>query len=93
MEEEHEVQLFFHCGERCRVDPIPGGFAVSDGSRSIRILLPEREGARSAVERGSIAPIAGWVSRAFDAREPTSTIVWQARLSGSSCLRTEIFVT
>ncbi len=92
MEEEHEVELFFHCGEHCRVDPVPGGFVVSHGSRSIRISLPQREGASSAVQRGSIAPIAGWVSRAFDAREPTSTIVWQARLSGSSCLRTEILV-
>ena len=92
MEEEHEVELFFHCAERCRVDAVPGGFLVSEGLRSIRIALPERAGARAAVHRASLAPIAGWVSRAFDAREPGWTIVWQARVSGSTRLRSEIAI-
>jgi hypothetical protein len=34
----------------------------------------------------------GWRSRAFDVRIPAPTIVWQARLSGTSRLRTEIVV-
>ena len=92
MGEEHEVELFFHCSEHCRVDAVPGGYVVSQGEHSIRILLPAIEGATSVVQRGSLVPIMGWVSRAFDRREPASTIVWRARLAGRSLLRTEIFI-
>jgi len=50
--------------------------------------------AASAVQiyRGSLAPMAGWVSRAFDCRRPAPTIAWRARLTGTSVLRTEILV-
>jgi hypothetical protein len=37
-----------------------------------------------------VAPICGWVSRAFDRRVPSPTIVWRARLTGRTVLRTEI---
>jgi hypothetical protein len=30
--------------------------------------------------------------RAFDVRQPTATIVWQARLTGRTVLRTELLV-
>jgi hypothetical protein len=88
MEDEHEVELFFHCSEACRVDPVPGGYALERDGVTIKLLMPASGAAR--VERGALAPIAGWVSRAFDRREPTSTIVWYARLTGRSVLRTEI---
>jgi hypothetical protein len=42
------------------------------------------------VHKGSTQPILGWVSRAFDRRVPTHTIVWRARLAGPTELRTEI---
>jgi hypothetical protein len=44
------------------------------------------------IHRGSLAPMSGWVSRAFDCRQPAPTIAWRARLTGSSVLRTEILV-
>jgi hypothetical protein len=88
MEDEHEVELFFHCAEACRVDPAPGGYVLSRDGLEARLLLPEGGAAR--VERGALAPICGWASRSFDRREPTSTIVWYARLAGRSVLRTEI---
>ena len=90
MEDEHEVELFFHCSEACRVDPVPGGYALARDGLTLKLLLPEGGAAR--VERGALAPILGWVSRAFDRREPTSTIVWYARLTGRAALRTEIHV-
>jgi hypothetical protein len=42
------------------------------------------------VYRGSLAPLLGWVSRAFDSRQPAPTIVWRARLSSRAVLRTQI---
>jgi Heparinase II/III-like protein/Heparinase II/III N-terminus len=93
MGEEHEVELFFHCSEHCCVDAVPGGYVVSQGEHSIRILLPAIDGASSVVQRGSLTPILGWVSRAFDRREPASTIVWKARVQGPVRLRTEIAIS
>jgi hypothetical protein len=92
MAEAHDVELFFHCSEECDVDSLAGGFLVSHGEASIRIVLPEHEEAQVTVHRGSVAPIFGWVSRRFDRRVPSSTIVWRARLPGRALLRTEILI-
>jgi hypothetical protein len=88
MDDEHDVELFFHCAEHCRLEAVESGYLVSQGERSLRIRLPE--GGTVSVQRGSLAPILGWVSRAFDQREPCSTLVWRARLTGPARLRTEI---
>jgi hypothetical protein len=90
MDDEHDVELFFHCAEHCRLEAVEGGYLVSQGERSLRIRLPE--GGTVSVQRGSLAPILGWVSRAFDQRAPCSTLVWRARLQGPTRLRTEIAV-
>jgi len=59
----------------------------------VKILLPEAANSASQVYCGSVAPIFGWVSRAFDSRQPTSTIVWRARISGKAILATELIVS
>ena len=93
MAEEHEVELLFHCSERCTVDPVAGAHLVSrDDGGSIRLLLPQHEGAAVEVHAGSVSPIFGWVSREFDRRHPAPTIVWRARLAGPAVLRTEILL-
>ena len=88
---EHDVELFFHCDERCRVDPVPGGFMLERDGIAVTLILPPS--GTSELYRGSLAPIAGWVSRRFDRREPTTTLAWRARLSAPALLRTEITVT
>src|SRR5688572_13117615 len=90
MGEEHDVELFFHFSERCKVDPCPGGFVVTHDGISLTILLPE--GGSPCVYQGNLSPMLGWRSRAFDVRVPAPTIVWQARLSGTTRLRTLITV-
>ena len=92
MEEDHEVEIFFHCHERCRVQPAPGGFLLAREDHSLCLTLPRAHGARILVYHGSLAPVAGWVSRGFDGRAPTTTLVWQARLIGRSVLRSEMLV-
>jgi hypothetical protein len=88
MAEEHDVELIFHCSERCEVDPVPGGYVVSQKGRNLKILLPQN--GQAELYTGSISPIFGWVSRQFDRRQPTPNIVWRARLAGNTVLRTEI---
>jgi hypothetical protein len=88
----HDVEINFHCSEHCRVEKTATGVAVlRDGAR-LELTLPAAEGARWDVVRGSEAPIRGWVSRAFDRKEPTCTVVWRARLSGDVTLSTFVHV-
>ena len=93
MEEAHDVELFFHCSERCSVDAFPGGHVVSRDGIALRILLPALEGASSQVYHGNLSPMLGWRSNAFDSRVAAPTIVWQARLAGPARLRTELCVS
>jgi len=90
MEEAHEVELFFHFSERCVLEERDGAWHVSNGDLSLRMVLPA-EGT-TEVRSGRVSPIAGWISRAFDRREPCATLAWRARLTGNSQLRTQIEV-
>jgi hypothetical protein len=92
MEEDHEVELLFHCHEGCRVEAVAEGFVIAHKERSARLRLPQAERARTLLYRGSLAPMAGWVLRGFDNRVPAATIVWQARLLGRSVLRSELLL-
>jgi hypothetical protein len=91
MEEEHEIELFFHFNEHCEVEQGAGGeYVASREGTCLRIALPQGENSEVALHRGSVAPIAGWVSRAFDTRHPAPTLLWRARLTGGAVLRTEL---
>lgn len=92
MEEDHEVELFFHFDERCSLEPVEHGFLAFQEASCLHLALPQANRARTLVYRGNLAPPAGWVSRAFDQRVPAPTVVWQARLTGRSVLRTEIHI-
>ena len=87
---EHEIELFFHFGERCRIDPLSDGYAITQEAKTLILRLPRSEASGSCVYRGSSAPICGWVSRRFDDKQPSSTIAWRARLKGEVVLRSEI---
>jgi hypothetical protein len=90
MSRAHEIELLFHCSEQCRVDPAAHGYRLSHGGRTIFLKLPQTEGAASRVYCGSIAPVWGWTSRHFDAKQPAPTIVWRARLACDVVLRSEV---
>lgn len=87
---EHFAELFFHCHEDCRVTPIQGGVTLERGARTVRLHWPSLPGAQVRILRGSLDPIAGWVSRRFDAKQECTTLAWSARLAGDSVLATLI---
>jgi hypothetical protein len=89
MEGSHTVELFFHAHEECAAALEPGGATLRRGGRTLRITWPDLPGVAELL-RGSVAPIAGWVSRAFDCKVPAPTLVWRARLAGRSTLQTRI---
>ena len=66
MEGRHEVELFLHCHEECEASVDSNLVTLARGGRRIEILLPEIVAAEVRVLRGSVDPIGGGVSRAFD---------------------------
>jgi hypothetical protein len=86
----HDVELLFHCSERCRIEAAPGGYVLHQGGNALRLALPAIEGASSMLYLGSVAPIFGWVSRRFDEKQPSPTLVWRCRLEGNVVLRSQI---
>ena len=91
MDEEREVELLFHCSERCIVDPTEEGFVISQDGVAVRLKLPVD--GEAFVQEGNLSPMAGWRSPAFDTRIAAPVIVWQARLAGPARLRTELCVS
>lgn len=90
MKAEHEVELFFHCSEDCRVAVLADGYRLSSGDRSIVLSLPRANNASHPLFRGQISPILGWVSRRFDEKQPTTTLKWSAHLRGDTLLYSRI---
>jgi hypothetical protein len=86
----HQIELFFHCSERCRVDLTSDGYAISQAGKSLLLRLPQSVKAAAQVYYGSIAPIRGWVSRRYDDKQPAPTIAWRAQLAGEVVLRSEV---
>jgi len=90
MQGAHQVELHFHWGENVRVELDGLHCAATRGSRTVSLQLPRRPEARSYLRRGSVAPLGGWISRCYDHKEPTSTVVWRGWLAGTTVLRSEI---
>jgi len=86
----HDIELLFHCSERCSVEAAPGGYLLKQDNKALLLKLPHVDSATSQVLVGGTAPIFGWVSRRFDNKLPAPTILWQARFTGDVVLRTEI---
>jgi hypothetical protein len=93
MEGAHDVELFFHFSERCRVALDQDGCVAEQDGVRVGLRLPEAPGATVELLEGSLDPIAGWVSRRFDERQPAPTLRWRATLAGACTLRTQILAT
>jgi hypothetical protein len=90
MEGEHDIELFFHFSEACRVVPSAAGCTATRLHRALALQLPQAEGSETRIYHGSTSPIGGWVSRRFDVKVPAPTLAWRARLRGPTVLRSVI---
>lgn len=78
--------LHWHFAEACAVRQVEGGLEISnDGVRLLMTLPPDGD---IRILRGSEAPFAGWVSRAYDQRSVSTTVIWQARGDSAGPLET-----
>jgi hypothetical protein len=85
----HDVEVLFHFSEKSHVRSTgPNSFQISNGIKRLNLRLDSR--LRSTLYRGSENPPYGWVSRTFDVKEPTFTLVARAHVTGSTQFLTEI---
>lgn len=80
------VSLYWHFSEDCNVTCTPDGLIVSNGPIRLGMSLPE--GGDVSVLHGSEVPMAGWVSRAYDVIEPSTTVVWRGSVMAGEPLET-----
>jgi hypothetical protein len=86
----HRIELFWHFSEHCDVG-LEGRLVLAQaGGKTVALSLPEAREAECRLYRGSTAPIAGWVSRRFDHKVPTTTIVWEVLINGRVGVQTGI---
>jgi hypothetical protein len=86
----HRVTVAFHLAEHCQVvSDSPGRFlVVVAGGGALTVTLDARLSARAL--RGSERPMAGWVSRSYHRRVPTTTVLGEAEVRGQTTLISRI---
>lgn len=85
----HDVELLFHFSEMCHVQQVGRAcFQATNGSKRLTLRLPHQ--LTPALYRGSENPPFGWVSRTFDVKEPSFTLVGRTKISGSAEFLTNI---
>jgi hypothetical protein len=79
--------MFWHVAEQCAVVADGRSVRVSCGDVMLTMTLPDE--LRCDVYRGVERPQpAGWISRRFDSKIPTTTVVASGRVAGSARLVT-----
>lgn len=84
---EHWVEMFWHFADQCSVAAEGRSVRLTQGDVVLAMVLPE--GLRCDVYRGVERPqLAGWLSRSFDVKVPTTTVVASGRIAGATRLVT-----
>jgi hypothetical protein len=79
----HDVEIFWHFSEHCSVTMAGPTVRATSGDVTLSMSVPE--GLRCDIRRGVETPQpAGWISRSFDVREPTTTVVMSGRITGAA---------
>jgi hypothetical protein len=85
----HEVEIAWHFAEACRIQVSGNEISAQCGDRTMRLCMPGGGGSPRVVV-GQESPPLGWVSRRFDVKTPTSSVVWSGRIAGAATLVTEM---
>jgi hypothetical protein len=88
--DEHVAETHWHFAETCEVSQERDGSVLAvNGERKIRLIYGD-SGAKIELRRGKADPIGGWVSRRFDVKSATTTVVWRTRIFGATQLQSRI---
>ncbi|MCD6303687.1 MAG: heparinase II/III-family protein, partial [Planctomycetes bacterium] len=89
---EHDVEIFFHFAEHCRVVPAGANRFVADvGPGEVSIQLDASLAV--TVLAGSEEPPGGWVSRGYHRKEPATTLVGRRKITGQTQLLCRIEIS
>ena len=87
----HEVEIFWHFAERCAVETDGAGVRATCKDVALSVSIPD--GLRCEIRRGVERPEpAGWISRSFDDRQPTTTVVMSGRITGAARFVTRLSI-
>ena len=88
-ETTHEICQYFHLAPECEVTQVkPNHWYISNGGKTIELVVDDRF--ESCVVKGRESPICGWVSRSYDDKVPSNTLVARSLSQGSQCFSTKI---
>ncbi len=86
----HEIELFAHFAEHCRVTLREDDTVIARGLRSAAELRVYGNPLAIRVLSGDDVAPAGWISRGLDSKRPTTTVVWQTAIHRTTSITTEI---
>lgn len=86
---EHQVEIFWHFAETCRIQVSGNEISAACEGVALQIAMPGGTWVPEVVT-GREDPPLGWVSRHFDQKCSSSSIVWAGRISGTTTLHTEM---
>lgn len=84
----HTVEMFWHFAEGCEVTLEATRATARKGAAQLSIDVPQ--GLRCELVRGRESAPLGWVSRRFDQRAPTATLLVEGTVRGNARLVTRI---
>jgi hypothetical protein len=85
----HKVEIHWHFAETCRVQVRGNEISAVCGNQSITMLMSGCEWL-PVVKSGQEDPPMGWISRNFDQKCHSPSVVWSGQITGSTTLDTEI---
>ena len=83
----HDIELFWHFAECCQLLVEQGTVVASVSDAVVHMYMPASP-ARPHLAVGKDDPPLGWISRRFDTKVPSPSIVWADRIHGTTSLIT-----
>ena len=88
---EHEINIYFHFAERCIVRRLSDNlFFIDVGVGTVDLQMDSS--LQVETFRGCENPIAGWVSRGYHQKQPSTTLVGHCTASGRIRLTSRIHI-
>jgi Heparinase II/III-like protein len=88
----HEVEICWHLAEDCIVALGNGEIVAQAGPVKLVMLMEGRELLPTLLHGNDEMP-AGWISRAYDVKTPTNSVVWKGSIHGDTRLCTQLIIS
>lgn len=90
-DKSHTIRRYWHFSEECKVEQSQSEVRVTNEDVVVLLRIDDPDTTIEILE-GCTAPIAGWISRNFDVKVPTVTVVCTNSIAGTCSLQSEISI-